>query len=296
MRIQVFNDINDSHAATGYTGRTDLPSFHIFTLEDTYPETRTVMPPYTFAFYQVVLLEHSDDAVLNINAEAIAPLSDSVTFASPAHVLAWVRGTAQRGFILYFKDEFLAHYPVPISDEFPYFRLTEINLLRVNGEEKQTLRNHFAQMLTLFHSLHPYRVQMLQALLLVLLFDCKRLYEIQQQTMKQTSPRDALALRFQHFVNQHYLTRKTVQAYADLLAVSPDYLGQTIRATTGKTAHRLIAERILLEAKKLLTYSDLNIAEIAQHLGYDEPTHFGRFFRRYVGTSPRTWRQHQHRP
>lgn len=62
---------------------------------------------------------------------------------------------------------------------------------------------------------------------------------------------------------------------------------------TGKTPHNLIAERILLEAKRLLTYSDLSIAEIADYLGYSEPTHFGRFFRRYLGLSPHTWRQQQ---
>jgi len=293
MNIQVFSNINDSHAATGYKGRTSLPVFHIFTIEDTYPDTRSVMPPYRFDFYQVVLLENSSDAILEVNAEGVANLSDSLTFASPQHVLAWVRGAAQRGFILYFKEEFLSHHPTPVLDEFPYFRLTEINLLRLDGQEKETLRGHFERLLETFHSAHPYRVQMLQALLLVLLFDCKRLYEQQQTTLKQTSPKHALAYRFQQFVNQHFLTQKTVEAYASLLAVSPDYLSQTVKATTGKTPHSLIAERVLLEAKRLLTYSDLSIAEIADYLGYAEPTHFGRFFRRYLGLSPHVWRQQQ---
>jgi AraC-like DNA-binding protein len=134
----------------------------------------------------------------------------------------------------------------------------------------------------------------LQASLLVLLYECKRLYDLQQQTIKQASSRNALSFRFQQFVNQHFLTRKTVEEYAELMGVTPDHLSQTIKAATGKTAHSLIAERILLEAKKLLTYSDLNITEIADYLGYSEPTHFGRFFRRYFGLSPMAWRrQHQ---
>lgn len=296
MHIQIFDDINESHRATGYHGRTDLSAFHIFTLEDTYPTTRTVMPPYRFNFYQVVLFEHADDAILNMNAEAVANLNDSLTFASPEHVLAWVRGGAQRGFILYFKEEFLAHYPTSVQDTFPFFRLTDINCLRVPVDAKHALRDYFARLLTMFQSAHPYRVQMLQARLLELLFDCKRMYDIQQHMDKQIAPRDALAFRFQHFVNQHYLTKKTVQEYANLLAVTPDHLGQISKATTGKTAHRLIAERIVLEAKKLLMYSDLTIAEIADYLGYAEPTHFGRFFRTYVGTSPLAWRRRQFEP
>lgn len=293
MHIQAFDDINDSHAATGYRGRTDLPTFHIFTVEDTYPETRLTMPPYRLGFYQIVLLENSTDARLNLNTHMIADLSDTLTFASPEHVLTWVRGEAQRGFILFFKEEFLSHHPIPIQDDFPYFRLTEVNLLHVNGADKAALKDHCQRILILFQSDHPFRVQMLQALLLVYLYDIKRLYVAQQITLKESPPRNALAFRFQQFVNQHFLTQKTVDAYADLLAVSPDHLRQSVKAVTGKTAHHLIMERILLEAKKLLIYSDLTIAEIADYLGYSEPTHFGRVFRRHLGVSPLTWRQQQ---
>ncbi|MEL6150667.1 MAG: hypothetical protein AAFR56_13655, partial [Chloroflexota bacterium] len=67
MQIQTYNDINESHAATGYHGRTDLPGFHIFPMADTYPSTRQVMPPYRFNFYQIVLFEHAPDATLSMN-------------------------------------------------------------------------------------------------------------------------------------------------------------------------------------------------------------------------------------
>ncbi|MBK8024345.1 MAG: helix-turn-helix transcriptional regulator [Chloroflexi bacterium] len=296
MEILTFDDINASHAATGYHGRTDLPAFHIFSVEDTYPSTRPFMPPYTLNFYQVVLLEDSADAVLSMNADAIHDPSDTVTFASPQHVLAWVRGQAQKGVIVYFKPEFLIHHPLPIPDDFPFFRPTELNLLRVSSEEKDGLRGHFAQLAEMYAGEHPYRVPMLQALLLILLYECKRLYDLQAQQETRISPQIVLADRFRTFVEQHFITRKTVESYADLLAVSPDHLSYTVKAVTGKTAHRLIVERVVLEAKKLLTYTDLNAAEIAHFLGFDEPTHFGRFFRRYVGTTPLAWRQAQSGP
>lgn len=288
MNIQFFDQINESHAATGYHGRTDLPSFHIFTIEDTYPTTRQVMPPYRFNFYQVVLLENSADASLHVNTTPVDDLSDSLTFASPEHVLAWVRGAHQGGFIVYFKEEFLAQYD--LLEQFAFFRLTEINLLRVARADKQVLGDHFTRLHAMFHSQHPYRVQMLQAQLSALLYDCRRLYDEQQSTPSESS-KHRLAVRFQHFVNQHYLTRKTVEAYADLLGLSPDYLSQIVKAATGKTAHRQIAERVLLEAKRLLSYTNLTVAEIADYLGYTEPTHFGRFFRQYVGLTPLVWRK-----
>jgi AraC family transcriptional regulator, transcriptional activator of pobA len=293
MSVQIFTDINASHAATGYAGRTDLPGFHIFTVEDTYPSTRQVMPPYSFRFYQVVLLENSGDASLNMNEKRMDDLSDSLSFASPDHVLAWTRGAEQHGYILYFKPDFLAHHPRLIEDEFPFFRLTEINFVYVSPADKQQLRDHFARLLDMFRGQHPYRVPMLQALLLILLFDCKHIYEKQERSQQGISPQHALAHRFQQFVNQHYLTRKTVQAYAELLHVSPDYLGEAVKTVTGKTPIHLISDRILLEAQKLLLYTDLSVAEIAHYLGYAESTHFGRFFRRHTGSSPHVWRRQQ---
>lgn len=290
MQVQIFDDINASHEASGYPGRTDLAAFHIFTVEDTYPHTRQVMPPYRFNFYQIVLLENSGDARLNMNAQPLDDLSNSLLFASPEHVLAWVRGESQGGFILYFKDEFLGHHPRLISDEFPYFRLNDLNLIRVQAVDKAILNERFSRLHGLFTSQHPYRVPMLGADLLGLLYECKRLHDQQTDSLQQRSPQQALTFRFQQFVNQHYLTRKNVSDYATLLAVSPDYLGQAVRASTHKTPLSFITERILLEAKKLLRYSDLTITEIAHYLGYDEPTHFGRFFQRQPGKSPALWR------
>ena len=289
MAIPLYADINASHEATGYQGRTDLPAFHIFTHEDTYPRTRQVMPPYRFGFYQMVLFEAAQDAQLSMGGDSLNDLTDLLTFASPAHVLAWVRGEQQRGFIVYFKAEFVAYIP-DIEMEFPFFRLTEVNTVHVEAGAKAPLHEALARLLSVYQDTARYRVEMLQSLLLALLYQCKGLYEAQQHALPANS-RYGLAWRFQQFVNQHFLTRKTVAAYADLLHVSADHLGETVKLATGKTAHHVIEERIVAEAKRLLRYTELNIAEIADYLGYSEPTHFGRFFRRCVGRSPHVWRR-----
>ena len=125
MTIQHFTEINESHAATGFGGRTDLPSFHIFRLEDTYPDTRKIMMPYRMGFYQVVFLQNSADAVLQMNDETLHDLNNHISFASPRHVLAWMRGKAQQVYIVYFKREFLVHLNAAVEDTFPYFRITD---------------------------------------------------------------------------------------------------------------------------------------------------------------------------
>lgn len=289
--IPLYQDINAAHAATGYAGRTDLPDFHVFTLESTYPHTRQVMPPHRLDWYQVVLLEHSADATLRINAETVPELSNSISFASPAHVLAWVRGEQQRGYILYFKAAFLPQ--IEIETVFPYFRLDAVNWLQIISVEMAVLRDSFAHVLTYFKRDQPYRIQILQALLTALLYDLLRLYDAGQDRLRGQSAGQVLAIRFQQLVNQHFLTHRTVESYAEWLHISPDHLSATIKGMTGKTASSLIAERTALEARRLLALTDLKINEIATYLGYQEPTHFGRFFRRQVGVTPLEWRANQ---
>ena len=53
----------------------------------------------------------------------------------------------------------------------------------------------------------------------------------------------------------------------------------------------LINNRIILEAKRLLRYSILSVKEIAFRLGFDDPSYFGKFFKRIVKQSPADYRE-----
>jgi AraC family transcriptional activator of pobA len=59
---------------------------------------------------------------------------------------------------------------------------------------------------------------------------------------------------------------------------------------TGKPPMRLVHERVLLEAKRSLTYSNLGIAAIGYDLGFLDPGYFSRFFAQRVGESPAQFR------
>ncbi len=291
-QILHFDDINHSHEVMGFTGRTDLPDFHAYTLEETYPSTRKVMPPYTLRFYCIMLLEdNSHDAVIELNTERLSGPSNTISFQSPGHVSAWVRGEAQRGFIVYFQPEFLSRHSTSLLEDFPFFRPTEINVLPLTPQEKAALRDHFARLEHTFKSHHPYRVPMLQALLLALLFDCKGLYESYRSNQENPPVKSTLATHFQQLLEQHYLSRQSVQAYAELLNVTPKHLSQAVSNTLGRRAYDLIVDRLLIEAKKLLRYTDLSVAEVAEYLGFEEPTHFARFFKRKLVLTPLEYRR-----
>jgi len=75
------------------------------------------------------------------------------------------------------------------------------------------------------------------------------------------------------------------------LGVSPGHLNVLCHEHLGRPASDEIHQRLLLEAKRMLRYSDKAAFAIAQELGFADPAYFGRFFRRGAGLTPRRYRQ-----
>jgi len=292
--IPIFREINECNAATGFHGMTDLPEFYIFTLEETYPDTRQTMPPYRRGFYQIALLEDSFDATVRLESDAVGRTETLLFFAAPDHVLSWIRGERQRGYIIYFKSELLTHHSNPVEVMFPFFSVSSMNLISLDEmtiENKAALKEHFARIYRDFHSAHSYRLQKIAVFLTALLYDCKDLYERNAENREAHPDGSLVVTRFKKLVWQCFAHNRTISDYATCLNISADYLSAIVKERTGKNARDIVAERVLLEAKRLLLYTQFSVAEIADHLQFSEPSHFARFFRRHTGDRPLAFRR-----
>lgn len=83
---------------------------------------------------------------------------------------------------------------------------------------------------------------------------------------------------------------KNVSQYAELLNLSPYQLNAITKASVGKTVSELINEQIILEAKRHLLATPNQIKDIADQLGYEDVSYFIRFFKKYTGYSPESFR------
>ncbi|MEM7803115.1 MAG: helix-turn-helix domain-containing protein [Chloroflexota bacterium] len=293
MIIPTFSDINQLHEETGFDGRTDLPEFHVFSLQETYPSTKRVMTPYKLDYFQLTFFDRSDDARLSMDIDSFDGIDQMLAAASPDHLLAWVRGEQQRGYALFFKREFLSHLPIDVSSEFPFFDLSAINSVKLDLDERAVIDASLAQLYQTFNQPHPYRKQRLQGHLAAFLYQCRHLFELRDAALEKMPSSNAVVHRFRQLVNQRFLREKHVDFYAKKLAISPDHLGKLVKEVIGQTPRQVVHARILLEAKRLLLYSDLTSAEIGAYLGFEEGSHFSRFFRRYVDQAPLSWRKFQ---
>ncbi len=104
------------------------------------------------------------------------------------------------------------------------------------------------------------------------------------------SPRSSLVDRFRSLVETHFREQHAVDFYAKNLGTTGKRLTTQAARVLGKSAGAYIQERCLTEAKRLLAYSDLPIAEIGFRLGYEDPNYFARFFRQRSGIAPGKFR------
>lgn len=102
--------------------------------------------------------------------------------------------------------------------------------------------------------------------------------------------RDTLVQRYRALVDRHYREHQPLAFYAESLGVTPDHLSRTCRQVAGQSALELLHERVMLEARRLLTYTEAPVAHVAHQLGYGDAAYFSKFFARCVGRSPSAYR------
>ncbi len=97
-------------------------------------------------------------------------------------------------------------------------------------------------------------------------------------------------VHFKRMVNARYRELKQVKAYAAALHITPLYLNEIVKEITGFPASYWIQQEVLLEAKRMLCYTALDVKQIAYDLGYEDHAYFSRFFKKHTGMTALSFR------
>src|SRR5882757_4598377 len=100
-----------------------------------------------------------------------------------------------------------------------------------------------------------------------------------------SSHRMSLFDRFYAKLDKQFKTMRQVAEYASELSVSPSYLTDVVKQVTGYSASYHIQQRTVQEAKRLAIYSDDSMKMVAYALGFDDLSHFSKFFKNVAGMS-----------
>ncbi|MEM1214574.1 MAG: helix-turn-helix domain-containing protein, partial [Bacteroidota bacterium] len=126
----------------------------------------------------------------------------------------------------------------------------------------------------------------------------KRLLITSTRLLKRSLPEPAITnahmnvvREYNLLVEKHFREFHKVKDYANLLFKSPKTLSNIFPKYSHKSPIMVINDRILLESKRLLLYSDKSNEEIARELGYNDPSHFAKFFKNHLHLSPTAFRK-----
>ena len=141
-----------------------------------------------------------------------------------------------------------------------------------------------------YHAQSHWQQNMLQSYIRVLLIYLSRLYQ-QQFQEEQTPPEQTMLKKFLTHIEASFRHTHEVSAYAELLNVSAGHLSELVKAQSGRSAIAHIHERITLEAKQLLFFTEYSAKEIAFELGFEDASYFNRFFKRATQQTPLQYRE-----
>ncbi len=98
--------------------------------------------------------------------------------------------------------------------------------------------------------------------------------------------------RFLDLLERNHLEQRQVSWYAEALSLSADHLNELVRGRLGRTASKVVQDRLLLEAKRLLLHGNMSIKEVGYALNMNDPAYFTRWFNKMEGLSPAAYRTH----
>ena len=128
-------------------------------------------------------------------------------------------------------------------------------------------------------------------LLSVVLLWTERWYDATRTERRAPDDADVqLHRRFAALLEQDFARHHDAGHYAEELRVPPPALSKALTHITGRSTKELITDRVMLEAARLLRFTDLTVGEIAFRVGFDDQLYFSRAFKRFHGEPPMAYR------
>lgn len=246
--------------------------------------------PHRQDFFMLVFI---DDAAgeISIDNQKIRLDNAKVIVIKPRCISSIDINRKAKGKIICFTEDFFSlRYNNNILDQFSCLHDTSKLFVRLSDEEK----NKWVYLLEIFFKefgLHRREsMKVLRSYLNILLFDLEHLYDPLGFVANNT-PKQQKIKEFEKLIDKDFKLKKMPAAYADLLNVTPNYLNKICKEVTNYTAGDLIRKRIVIEAQRLIHFTNYSINEIADQLGFENASYFVTFFKRQTSTTPEQFRR-----
>ncbi|WP_298400796.1 helix-turn-helix domain-containing protein [Sphingobium sp.] len=261
---------------------------HVESLDDrSRPSEWTIRPHVHRDLNHIILIAQGGGAM---QAEAA-----QVHFEAPClllipagivHGFSWHRES--RGHVTTIADGYLRHLIARDGDLATLFAHPHaVALPPEGGSEAETTIGRMARELGWAG---PGQRAAVESALLSLMVLALRHATLAQAALPGNARQAALVARLRERIDQRFRRRESVSVHARALGASLTALRQACARVAGTSPAQMLDDRCLLEARRLLVYSQMSVTDIAYAVGFEDPAYFSRFFARHLGQPPRAWR------
>ena len=180
-------------------------------------------------------------------------------------------------------------------NRYEFFGYSSTEALHLSAQEVEVFRGVLAMIEQELHrAIDKHTRELIVSNIELLLNYCLRFYDRQFITREEIN--HSVVKKFIELLDDYISTKAlrdglpTVAYFADKCCLSNGYFGNLVRVETGRTAKDIISDHLLAHAKQLLNDEALTVTMISQHLGFEYPQHFVRFFKSHTGKTPSAYR------
>ncbi|RBP47167.1 helix-turn-helix domain-containing protein [Arenicella xantha] len=237
-----------------------------------------------------VVLEGGGEAI--IDGEAIKFVAPFVAYVPSLTVHSFHYIEDSSGFVLsVFKDEVhssLQSVPNLVSLFNQSFSISE------NDNTRQIAK--ILDLMTRFHdeyrSNRACRLLALRSLLALILVNLSRCVpQLNEQPSETDFDNQQKVATLMEVIEANYTEHHSTEFYANAMNITLTKLRRMTQSILGISAHQLINNKIILEAKRNILYTSMTASQIADMLGFKDPAYFSRFFKKHTGESPSEYRK-----
>lgn len=247
--------------------------------------------PHSHPRFGQIVFVRSGRGVMTVEAERLAFDSPSVLLVPINTVHGFEYDVDTDGWVLTIAQGYLHTLLERMPDLSDLWRSPRILSLSPDDEEVADIRHALVRLDRELDGRAPGNVIAAEACLLtVLVAVLRRCAGSMAATEPARAGSAAIVREFRELIERRYREGWSLTQFAAELKIPLPQLRSACAAVEGRPPSSILHERIIVEAKRNLAYSDMSVAQIAYWLGFNDPAYFTRFFTKLCNESPSSYR------